>query len=346
MAATVLTLLGVAIMYGQAAQGFAPPSPSPIQRFTSPLWNHKPFHRVQARGSASPVLSPSMQAKPEQPDVSRRSLLFGAAAASLVLSTGPGAVANAGDLQQVRDPKVLVVGARGPLGTSVLRSLRKNFEDKGLPCSIRCMTRDPVKAKKQLQGADLPSNLEFFQGDLLQLSVLEDTMDGVTHVIFVPGAHFVPGGDAQRLIFRDSVAELAKVAKKSDRFQRFTLCATFANPATFKDIYNPTYRARIEGEAALVESGVPYTVVRPLQFGCAQTFLDYPDDESPRLVIDREQSYGPAANFPPVVPDLAAVLTVATFDASTLNMVFNVHNKLVKDEDPFMTIGAQLKALS
>ncbi|NJD52866.1 MAG: NAD-dependent epimerase/dehydratase family protein [Candidatus Methanoperedens sp.] len=147
---------------------------------------------------------------------------------------------------------ILVVGATGMLGEPVARQLQKDGY------AVRVLARNPEKAR-----AKLGESFEYFRGDVGDISSLEKALDGCF------GVHInLRGGpkaeDFDRIEHRGT-ANIARVSATMgvQRISYLSGAAVFEENSWF-----PSIKAKLQAEAAIRESGVPYSVF------CATHFME------------------------------------------------------------------------
>ncbi len=147
---------------------------------------------------------------------------------------------------------ILVVGATGMLGEPVARQLQKDGY------AVRVLARNPGKAR-----AKLGDSFDFFKGDVENSSSLEKALDGCF------GVHInLRGGpkaeDFDRIEHRGT-ANLAKVSAMMGvrRLSYLSGAAVFEENSWF-----PSIKAKLQAEAAIRESGIPYSIF------CATHFME------------------------------------------------------------------------
>ena len=147
---------------------------------------------------------------------------------------------------------ILVVGATGMLGKPVARQLRQDGY------AVRVLARNPEKAR-----AKLGDSFDFIRGNVEDASSLEKALDGCF------GVHInLKGGPRAEDFERIEHRGTANVAGAAARMgvQRLTYlsgAAAFEENAWFTSI-----KAKFQAEAAIRESGVPYSVF------CATHFME------------------------------------------------------------------------
>lgn len=158
--------------------------------------------------------------------------------------------------------QILVAGATGGTGRHVVAELRA----RGVPA--RLLVRD-IKAARELLG-----EAAYFEGDILTCD-LGQAFQGVTAVISALGSREPEG---LRTLDLPGTVRLVQAAR-SARVTRFVLCSTIGAVPTpgVPEHLIKAFAPKGEAEAALRESGVPFTIIRPGRL------VDAPMDE-PRAI--------------------------------------------------------------
>lgn len=162
----------------------------------------------------------------------------------------------------MKKPLVFVVGATGGTGRLVVEELRRRAVD------IRLLVRDVGKARELLGEAD------FVEGDALSVD-LGPVFSGVTAVVSALGSR---EPDGLRLVDLPATRRLAVTAKEAG-VEHFVLCSTIGAVPTpgVPEHLIQAFAPKGEAEAAVRESGVPFTIIRPGRL------VDEPMDE-PRAI--------------------------------------------------------------
>ncbi|NOY57941.1 MAG: SDR family NAD(P)-dependent oxidoreductase [Calditrichaeota bacterium] len=147
---------------------------------------------------------------------------------------------------------ILVVGATGMLGEPVARQLQKDGY------AVRVLARNPDKAKTKLGDS-----FDFIRGDVEDASSLVKAVDGCF------GVHInLKGGPRAEDFVRIEQRGAANVARAAAQkgVQRLTY---LSGAAAFEDnSWFPSIKAKLGAEAAIQESGVPYSIF------CATHFME------------------------------------------------------------------------
>jgi uncharacterized protein YbjT (DUF2867 family) len=186
--------------------------------------------------------------------------------------------------------RVLVVGATGGVGQLATAKLL----EKGIP--VRVLTRSADKAKKLFED-----RVEVAIGDIRQPETLPAAMPGITHLICATGTTAFPSArwqfdlpkakglqklqqwqkifldagyrkahakNSPQIVDADGVRHVVEAAPRDlQRFVFVSSCGVEHKtqfPYTVLNAFG-VLDAKQQGEAAIVQSGLPYTIVRPGQ---------------------------------------------------------------------------------
>lgn len=187
---------------------------------------------------------------------------------------------------------VLVAGATGGVGQLAVGQLVAQ----GIP--VRALTRHPEKAKQLFAEPDLQTTpLQITPGDILNPVKLPSAVEGVTHIICCTGTTAFPSqrwqfpepqdpknplawleiyGNPQNYgeIARNSpqkvdaegVRNLVQAAPRDlQQFVLISSCGVLRRQQLPFNILNAfgVLDAKLQGETALIQSGLPYTIIRP-----------------------------------------------------------------------------------
>ncbi len=147
---------------------------------------------------------------------------------------------------------ILVFGATGLTGIQVVKSL----QNKGF--KVRAVVRDPQKAlAKSGAGVDILTL------DLKDTAELNKALAGVQVIISALGSQNTKDPDEKEQVEHIFVANLAVAAREAG-IEHIVMCSSIGadKPEKFPFI-EAVLRAKAKGEAALWNSGVTYTIVRP-----------------------------------------------------------------------------------
>jgi uncharacterized protein YbjT (DUF2867 family) len=176
----------------------------------------------------------------------------------LWLLTGCGQSVEVADSAVSEAPIVLVIGATGNTGDSLLEALGDSYR-------IRALVRDLDRAREQL-----PANVELFLGDVREPATLTPAFEGAEFVVSAVGARFVGRGEladpqnTTELVDYEGVKHLAEAAYTAG-IKHFVLISAMGVTRTggALDRLDNIMYWKLKGENALRASGVPYTIVRP-----------------------------------------------------------------------------------
>ena len=134
---------------------------------------------------------------------------------------------------------ILVTGATGTIGSDVVRQLAKRG------AKVRALTRDPAKAR-------VPAGVEVVRGDYGDPASLDAALAGATAAFLLrpPGPD---GGEDAALAAAARNAGVARLVKLSAVFT-----GDFAS--------GPSARWHVDGERAVRDSGLAWTVLQPSSF--------------------------------------------------------------------------------
>lgn len=185
---------------------------------------------------------------------------------------------------------VLVAGATGGVGQLTVGQL----VEQGIP--VRALTRNPTKAEQLFAGQGSTS-IQITEGDILQPDTLTAAVEGITHIICCTGTTAFPSqrwqfpdpkevsnplawleiygsplnyGDIARnspqKVDAEGVRALVQAAPQSlKRFVLISSCGILRRQQFPFNILNAfgVLDAKQKGETALIESGLPFTIIRP-----------------------------------------------------------------------------------
>ncbi|MGF1461241.1 MAG: SDR family oxidoreductase [Leptolyngbyaceae cyanobacterium] len=149
--------------------------------------------------------------------------------------------------------KALVVGATGETGRRIVRVLV------GKDIATKVLVRDRQKAQEML-----PNTVELAEGDVSQLATIESAIADCTVLICATGARpsFDPTGPYQ--VDYEGTKNLVDVAK-AHNIKQFVIVSSLCVSRFFHplNLFWLVLYWKKQAEAYLVDSGVPYTIVRP-----------------------------------------------------------------------------------
>ena len=149
---------------------------------------------------------------------------------------------------------VLVIGATGETGKLIVPRLL----DEGY--TVKAFVRDGVKGRKVLG-----KKVTVVTGDIKMLATIEPAMTGIDYVISAVGATASSGNNRPEKVDYEGVKNLAD-ASAAAGVKQFVLISSMG--VTHEDhslnrFFGKVLIWKAQGEQALRDSGVPYTIVRP-----------------------------------------------------------------------------------
>lgn len=170
--------------------------------------------------------------------------------------------------------KVLVAGATGGVGQLVVAKLL------GKDINVRALTRN--KAKAELMFGD---RVEILEGDTRYPNTLVEAIKGINYIICCTGTTAFPSlrwdfanlfqpANSPEAVDGDGVKNLVAIAKGGQspiapqtltRFVFVSSCGVLRKDELPYNILNAfgVLDAKLMGEKALIDSGLPYTIIRP-----------------------------------------------------------------------------------
>ncbi len=252
--------------------------------------------------------------------------------------------------------RVLVTGATGGVGqVTVAKLLEKGY-------SVRAMTRSTEKLQKMFDD-----RVEIAIADLRQPETLPSALQDITHIICCTGTTAFPStkwqfdvleqangleqlltwgkivldGDYRRTSARNSpeqvdaigVQNLVTAAPKDlQRFVFISSCGIDRKDQPPYSILNSfgVLDAKLQGETAIIQSGLPYTIIRPGQL-IDGPFTSYDLNTLLKATIDGTRGIvlgtGDTLNGQTSRIDVAAACVECLTHAVTINKVFELVNQ-------------------
>ena len=181
--------------------------------------------------------------------------------------TGPGALAQSGHAAPAQvghaasaralpgtSPRVLVAGATGRLGGSIVATLQA----RGI--AVRALARDATRAR-----GTLPADVEIVAGDLREPEGFSAALQDVTAVVFAATA--TAGGSGENTPEKVDYGGVAGLLRQLGprRLQQFLLVSSASVTQRLHphNLWNDILLWKLRGEELLRASGQPYTIVRP-----------------------------------------------------------------------------------
>ena len=155
---------------------------------------------------------------------------------------------------------ILVTGATGFVGMSVVRALRTRGRD------VRCLVRSPARARRIVDYG-----VELAYGDVTDPPSVARAMVGVDAVVHLVAIIRERGKRTFDLVNRQATETVAYEARQAGVRHMVHVSAIGAqdNPAY------PYLQSKWQGEQAVLRSGVAYTILRPsLLFGAGDEFVN------------------------------------------------------------------------
>lgn len=149
--------------------------------------------------------------------------------------------------------KAFVAGATGATGQRIVRAL----VDRQIP--VRALVRDRTQAKELL-----PSGVELIQGDVSDPRALQVALGDCTVLLCATGARPNLNPSGPLVVDYLGVKNLVEAAQ-AKAIQHFVLVSSLCVSNLFHplNLFWFVLLWKLQGENALRESGLPYTIVRP-----------------------------------------------------------------------------------
>ena len=156
---------------------------------------------------------------------------------------------------------VLVTGATGFLGRQVVAKLiEHNY-------AVRCLVHSPGRERIFPPGA-----VDVYYGSIDDANALESACRGVQQVVHLVAVIREGKGSTFDGINREGVARVAAAAKAAGGVQHLVQVSAMG---AANDPAYPYLLSKWQGERAVAESGLPYTILRPcIIFGEGDEFLN------------------------------------------------------------------------
>ena len=156
---------------------------------------------------------------------------------------------------------VLVTGATGFLGRQVVRQLLDhNYQ-------VRCLVRSPGRER-----IFPPDSVDVYYGDITDADALASACQGIEQVIHLVAIIREGRGNTFDSINRGGVENMVAAAKAGGSVKQFIQVSAVgaANDPSFPYLFS-----KWQGEQVVVNSGLPYTILRPsIIFGAGDEFLN------------------------------------------------------------------------
>ena len=156
--------------------------------------------------------------------------------------------------------KVLVTGATGFLGRRVVPALQQRRHE------VSCLVHSPGRER-----IFPPRTVDVHYGDVMEPNTLAAALHDVDAVVHLVGIIRRRKGAGYDQVNRDGVANVVAGAKESGVKHIVLLSALGAA----EDRSYPYLHSKWQGERAVVNSGIPYTIIRSsIVFGAGDEFLN------------------------------------------------------------------------
>ena len=156
---------------------------------------------------------------------------------------------------------VLVTGATGFLGRRVVtKLLEHNYP-------VRCLVHSPGRER-----IFPPEAVDVYYGDIADANALTSACRGVQQIVHLVAVIRERGSRSFDAVNRAGVANLVAAAQAAGGGQHFIQVSAVgaANDPTYRYLFS-----KWQGERAVADSGLPYTILRPsLIFGAGDEFLN------------------------------------------------------------------------
>ena len=225
------------------------------------------------------------------------------------------------------DPKtVLVAGATGSIGKHIVQDLLARGH------KVRGLTRRPDAARENVPEA------EWVGGDLRDRDSLVPAVRGVDVIIYAAGSKtYQDPTNTSELIDYAGVKHLAEIGKDAGATRMVMISSvwTTRKKPDVRPRLAEVLRWKRKGELALIESGLEYSILRPLGMGNGPKgkmgiALLQGDVVDARVYVERE--------------DLAAVAAECAFSEHARNKSFELFNAATFELDGWKGDLAKLRA--
>jgi uncharacterized protein YbjT (DUF2867 family) len=156
--------------------------------------------------------------------------------------------------------RVLIAGGTGAVGHRVVRSLLERGDE------VRVLTRRAANARERLGPVDV------HEGDVREAGTLMGVARDVDVVISTVGTRTFFGSNGGAAVDALGMKNLAAEVATEPSVRQLILLSAFGvdrkSPflTAFSLAFNRYFRWKAEAERAVRDSGVPYTIVRPVEF--------------------------------------------------------------------------------
>ncbi len=247
---------------------------------------------------------------------------------AILLSTGRAtwAANQAARAAAEESQTVLVAGATGSIGKHVVQQLLARGH------KVRGLTRKPDDARQENSAVD------WVKGDLREPDSLEAALRGVDKIVFAAGSRSWedPTNTPEKIDF-GGVAALARLGRAAGVKHMVLISSAGVTrdwPAASAHLKN-VLKWKAAGEASLRQSGVPYTILRPLGMW---------NEPGGQLGIALLQGDLVEASVTISRADLAAVAVESLFNPDARNKTFELFNAAAFSVDGWKKDLAKLHA--
>jgi uncharacterized protein YbjT (DUF2867 family) len=148
---------------------------------------------------------------------------------------------------------VVIAGGHGQIALRLARLLSARGE------RVRALIRNPDHA------ADVEAaGAEAVVADMEELDDLSEFVSGADAVVFAAGAGPGSGPERKRTVDLGAAVKLIEAAR-AERVRRYVMVSSIGadDPSAGSEAMRPYLQAKADADAALAESGLDYTIVRP-----------------------------------------------------------------------------------
>ena len=156
---------------------------------------------------------------------------------------------------------VLVTGPTGFLGRRVVQKLIDHSYD------VRCLVHSPGRERIFPHGS-----VDVYYGDINNVEALTSACKGIDQVIHLVAVIRESGGATYDSVNRVGTQNVVSAAKEAGGVKQFVLVSAVGA------VNNPDFpylQSKWQGEQAVINSGLPFTIIRPsIIFGAGDEFLN------------------------------------------------------------------------
>ncbi len=214
----------------------------------------------------------------------------------------------------VADNTILVAGASGRSGSYIITDLKQQGR------TFRSMTRSATGAVERL-GADF-EDMNWVEGDARDADRMMEILDGVDLVISVIGSREREGPNGPEFVDWEGVRNLvdAAVAAEVEHFVLLTALGASDPDHPLNKALGDALKWRFKGEEYLRDSGLAYTIVRPVG-------LVHDPAPDKGIYIAQGDKWRDMARGTIYYGDLAAILIGAIGNSDAFNKTIEVTNR-------------------